>query len=421
MGNGISSQKNHPFEPRPVLARNVEAIRAEAHDGSHTDVLRLSGLVSDYFIEPSHPIGRGKYGSIYAAIDAYDRPWAIKEFCLKSAVLSAGARDNACESETFSRSRPTMKSPERNDSLHFVSLADVANEFAILEDCRLLQGAGERFCNKNETKAYIIQRLMGGTAKDLVGTTDSPGPLVKAFEAKDHEFKARNLSPHVVMYRDIAVKLARSLHQVHESGVFVSDIKPSNTLFHGTNIELSDFGVAVRKEAPTYRAYTKEYWAPEMRLAGNKDGNCRLTEKVDIYALGMTLIELVLGFHVCRGYDFHFPIADYNNFRQRHDHNGPMYDYEAEMEARVKKLRNFDKALGDMLLAMTSPDPKDRPTTSTIINQEIFSVAADVQAIIDSAWESVADISVEAMQSIQRVKAALMASGVLTFPSAPAD
>jgi serine/threonine protein kinase len=79
--------------------------------------------------------------------------------------------------------------------------------------------------------------------------------------------------------------LAETLEFVHRHGIIHHDVKPDNILFtaEGT-LKIGDFGVANRD------AGTFAYLAPEM-LRGEADiGDAR----VDVYALGITLLELLL-------------------------------------------------------------------------------------------------------------------------------
>lgn len=81
--------------------------------------------------------------------------------------------------------------------------------------------------------------------------------------------------------------LAETLGFVHQKGIFHHDIKPDNVLLaeHGT-IKVSDFGIA------NTGGGTLSYMSPE---ALNWDVKSVLDARVDIYALGVTLMELLTG------------------------------------------------------------------------------------------------------------------------------
>ena len=81
--------------------------------------------------------------------------------------------------------------------------------------------------------------------------------------------------------------LSQCLGNVHEKGIIHHDIKPDNILFseNGT-IKISDFGIA------NTGGGTRAYMSPE---ALNWDSNSKVDPRVDIYAMGVMLMELLCG------------------------------------------------------------------------------------------------------------------------------
>jgi tetratricopeptide (TPR) repeat protein/tRNA A-37 threonylcarbamoyl transferase component Bud32 len=81
--------------------------------------------------------------------------------------------------------------------------------------------------------------------------------------------------------------IAEALDFVHRKKIIHHDIKPDNLLVaeHGT-LKISDFGIA------NTGAGTRSYMSPE---ALSSDDNSVLDTRVDIYALGVTLMELLTG------------------------------------------------------------------------------------------------------------------------------
>lgn len=111
----------------------------------------------------------------------------------------------------------------------------------------------------------VMEYCEGGSLRPVVDA--APIPLATAIEtAKD---------------------VARTLQVVHDHAIVHHDIKPENLLYGtGGRLKVGDFGVANRI------AGTAVYMAPELFLptpALPKD------VRVDIYALGITLLEMVLG------------------------------------------------------------------------------------------------------------------------------
>jgi len=83
--------------------------------------------------------------------------------------------------------------------------------------------------------------------------------------------------------------LCDTLAFVHGKGIVHHDIKPQNILFAGDEtIKLGDFGVANRNIG------TRPYLPPEMLLGERVS---RIDPRVDVYALGLTLLESLTGRH----------------------------------------------------------------------------------------------------------------------------
>lgn len=83
--------------------------------------------------------------------------------------------------------------------------------------------------------------------------------------------------------------LCKTLAFVHQKDIVHHDVKPANVLFAADGkIKLGDFGVANRNTG------TRMYLPPEMLLGERVS---RTDPRVDIYALGLTLLEALTGVH----------------------------------------------------------------------------------------------------------------------------
>jgi PAS domain S-box-containing protein len=97
----------------------------------------------------------------------------------------------------------------------------------------------------------------------------------------------------------IAIGLAKALRQVHRQGLIHKDIKPANVLVDDNcNVWLTGFGIASRlpreRQAPVpleVIAGTLAYMAPEQTGRMNRSIDARS----DLYALGVTLYEMLTG------------------------------------------------------------------------------------------------------------------------------
>lgn len=98
----------------------------------------------------------------------------------------------------------------------------------------------------------------------------------------------------------IAICVLRGLRYLHEEKkVMHRDIKPSNILVNTEGkVKLCDFGVSANLINSIANSFvgTRSYMAPE-RLMGTQE----YTIKSDVWALGITLIELALGFYPIPG------------------------------------------------------------------------------------------------------------------------
>ncbi|SDF74138.1 Serine/threonine protein kinase [Lentzea fradiae] len=142
----------------------------------------------------------------------------------------------------------------------------------------------------------------------------------------------------------IGAELADALAYVHAMGVVHRDVKPSNVLMdHDDNTHLADFGLArvvdtTRLTRPDQVVGTAAYLAPE-QVRGED-----LTGAVDVYALGLVLLECLTGQREYQG---------------------------SEIEAAVARLHRQPAIPDDLpvhlrrlLTAMTSLSPRRRPSAA---------------------------------------------------------
>lgn len=104
---------------------------------------------------------------------------------------------------------------------------------------------------------------------------------------KDHILKTGKCTEMDVF--DWGLILCDTLTFVHDKGIVHHDIKPANILFtNNLALKLSDFGVANRD------AGTLMYMSPEILLG---EHTSKTDPRVDVYALGLTLLESIIGIH----------------------------------------------------------------------------------------------------------------------------
>jgi serine/threonine protein kinase len=161
---------------------------------------------------------------------------------------------------------------------------------------------------------------------------------------------------------NVAFPLLATIARLHELNIIHRDIKLENIFLDASGrVRLGDFGLtmSMRQEAAISPVGTVEYMAPEVVALPSVDmvtsGRVRASnipptdEKVDIWALGVTLYELVTGRLPFEGKD------------------------KSEIKAAISgyKLAAFPPYVGiqcqNMICAMLAYDPEDRPAAATLM------------------------------------------------------
>lgn len=102
-------------------------------------------------------------------------------------------------------------------------------------------------------------------------------------------------------YVALAKHLITAVGYIHSKGIVHGDIKPENVMFDNNKLVLIDYGLAcfagVNGGGCDWMVGTKEFLAPEYFKKPKKREFIIRTYKGDIFALGITLYELVFGEH----------------------------------------------------------------------------------------------------------------------------
>src|SRR5215470_9097230 len=150
---------------------------------------------------------------------------------------------------------------------------------------------------------------------------------------------------------DKAVELARQmcagLAAAHEAGVLHRDLKPANVMIDGRGkARITDFGLAIVSEelrGEEALAGTPAYMAPE-QLTGKE-----VTQRSDIYALGLVLYELFTGKRV-------FEAKSIQELISLHEKSTP-----PTPSSHVKEI---DPLVERVILRCLEKDPKARPASA---------------------------------------------------------
>jgi serine/threonine-protein kinase len=150
---------------------------------------------------------------------------------------------------------------------------------------------------------------------------------------------------------DKAVELARQmcagLAAAHEAGVLHRDLKPANVMIDGRGkARITDFGLAIVSEelrGEEAMAGTPAYMAPE-QLTGKE-----VTQRSDIYALGLTLYELFTGKRV-------FEAKSIQELIALHEKSTP--------PTPSSHVKDIDPLAERVILRCLEKDPKARPASA---------------------------------------------------------
>ncbi|GAB2763966.1 hypothetical protein GCM10027020_15140 [Nocardioides salsibiostraticola] len=145
----------------------------------------------------------------------------------------------------------------------------------------------------------------------------------------------------------IVAGVAEALCAVHEIDVIHRDVKPANILIDADGLPLlSDFGIArIASEVGQHTATgtaigTVSYLAPE------QVGKGEATTAIDIYALGLVLLELITGVKAFTGTLVEAAVA--------------------RLVSPVEVPEWISPRLRDLIAQMTALDPHDRPTAEEV-------------------------------------------------------
>ncbi|MCO5104623.1 MAG: serine/threonine protein kinase [Burkholderiaceae bacterium] len=200
-------------------------------------------------------LGRGSMGKVYAARDpVIDRTVALKTLALSSEFEGHALVDARARFFREAQSAGRLQHP------HIVAIYDAGDESGLVW--------------------IAMERLQG---RDL-SLLCQPGHLLP-----------------VPVVLSIAERVAQALDYAHQHQVVHRDVKPSNILYDAASdsVKVTDFGIARLTDNSRTKTGlvlgTPSFMAPE-QIAGHKaDGRC------DLYALGVTLFQLLTGSLPLRG------------------------------------------------------------------------------------------------------------------------
>ena len=195
---------------------------------------------------------------------------------------------------------------------------------------------------------------------------------------------------------DLARQVAAGLQAVHEEGLVHRDLKPANVMVDGKGrVRLTDFGLAATADsiggADAFSG-TPAYQAPEQLGGGT------ITERTDVYALGLLAYELLTGRRPFDATDRKHLIE-----QQKTTPAGPS-TFDSAIPPEVDRI----------VLKCLAPDPKDRPASANEVWRTLpgdAALNAALAAGVTPTAEAVADAGGEGR--LKRRTAVLLAVATL--------
>lgn len=173
------------------------------------------------------------------------------------------------------------------------------------------------------------------------------------------------------MVRALGIQLARGLGAAHQRGIIHRDVKPGNILLKGDDTAiLTDFGISRLADDDSQHTAAGHVIGSPAYLAPEQVSGAQPTPAVDIYALGLVLLECYTGSRVYPG--------------------PPVEAAMARLVAAPAIPVSLPSDLRDLLVAMTAAEPAERPTAEQVAaaldplnGQTVSAVAAPVPDVID--------------------------------------
>jgi serine/threonine protein kinase len=211
--------------------------------------------------------------------------------------------------------------------------------------------------------------------------------IIQELAISDLKVYRMNNDPDLSLVYRWTHSIAQGLSCLHRYGIIHGDLKASNILVYpDKNIKIGDFTLNTDKRwTNNYRPCTPIHRPLEVWT------NNKWDEKVDIWALGCTIFEIVYGHGLFVNQNRNASInalVDWNNYLPDQYKQEGLYINLRDCFHYTFSLPNSFNISADinkLILSLLTTDPKDRPRVDDILKNEIFSSYVTSPSMIISA------------------------------------
>ena len=156
----------------------------------------------------------------------------------------------------------------------------------------------QRFINEGEVLFLLHHPCILDIIAVNIGDEEHPPSLILSLEPTSLQTAIEKKELNDTQKCRITVELVLGMRYIHHRNFMHRDLKPSNILLSKDgHVRISDFGLAKEESlevSQTKGVGTLRFMAPEL-LSVDEDAETFYTNKVDVYAFGITLVFIVTG------------------------------------------------------------------------------------------------------------------------------
>ncbi|KNC49532.1 uncharacterized protein AMSG_11888 [Thecamonas trahens ATCC 50062] len=278
--------------------------------------------------EPLRQLGRGQFGTVDLVRDSSQgKLYALKRVNVESVIMADSARKHLVS---------------EFQALFLASISDKLDGAYKPGAAFIVKFYGGFYWHRH---IHLVTEYMNaGTLQSFIDNTEYPLP--EAIVGK------------IAYCLVSAVSFLKSIKMMHR------DIKPENVLLNSQGIpKLVDLGLAANLQASIANSLLGdlEYLAPEQLRTDDNGNPYPYTVKADVYSVGLTVLELALGFHPINGTSHGGPKKNVNELH--------LLQAIANGNIAIGPAAYSDDYLS-FVLETTALDPEERPLPTELLEDD---------------------------------------------------